>query len=87
VVGFAAPGAVIVTTPNAEFNVCFPALPAGQLRHRDHRFEWTRAQFRGWATRVAADFGYQVRFTGAGAGHPVHGPPTQLAVFDRPPPS
>jgi len=87
VFGFAAPGAVIVTTPNAEFNVCFPALPAGQLRHRDHRFEWTRAQFRGWATRVAADFGYQVRFTGAGAGHPVHGPPTQLAVFDRPPPS
>ena len=87
VFGFAAPGAVIVTTPNAEFNVCFPALPAEQLRHRDHRFEWTRAQFRGWAQRVAADFGYQVRFAGAGAEHPVHGPPTQLAVFDRQAPS
>ncbi len=87
VFGFAAPGAVIVTTPNAEFNVCFPALPPGQLRHRDHRFEWTRAQFRGWAQRVAADFGYQVRLAGVGAEHSVHGPPTQLALFDRQAPS
>ncbi len=83
VFGFAAPGAVIVTTPNAEFNVCFPALPAGAMRHKDHRFEWTRDEFRGWARRVAAEFGYQVRFAGVGAEHPVHGPPTQLAVFDR----
>jgi 3' terminal RNA ribose 2'-O-methyltransferase Hen1 len=87
VFGFAAPGSVVVTTPNAEFNVCFPALPAEQMRHRDHRFEWTRAQFRGWAQRVAADFGYQVRFAPVGAEHPVHGPPTQLAVFDRQAPS
>jgi 3' terminal RNA ribose 2'-O-methyltransferase Hen1 len=83
VFGFAAPGAVVVTTPNAEFNVCFPGLQAGERRHRDHRFEWTRAQFRDWAARVAAGFGYQVRFAGVGAEHPVHGPPTQLAVFDR----
>ncbi len=83
VFGFAAPGAVIVTTPNAEFNVCFPALPAGTMRHRDHRFEWTRAQFRNWAGRVATDFGYHVRFAPVGAEHPRHGPPTQLAVFDR----
>jgi 3' terminal RNA ribose 2'-O-methyltransferase Hen1 len=83
VFGFAAPGAVVVTTPNAEFNVCFPALPAGAMRHRDHRFEWTRAQFRGWAQRVAGDFGYQVHFAPVGAEDPVHGPPTQLAVFDR----
>jgi 3' terminal RNA ribose 2'-O-methyltransferase Hen1 len=83
VFGFAAPGAVVVTTPNADFNVCFPGLPAGAMRHRDHRFEWTRAQFRDWAERVAADFGYQVRFAPVGAEHPRHGPPTQLAVFDR----
>src|ERR1019366_5044120 len=87
VFGFAAPGAVVVTTPNAEFNVCFPALPAGTMRHRDHRFEWTRAEFRGWAQRVAADFGYQVRFAPVGAEHPAHGPPPQLAVFDRQAPS
>ncbi len=84
VFGFAAPGAVLVTTPNAEFNACYPTLPAGDMRHRDHRFEWTRAEFVGWAERVAGDFGYQVRFAPVGAGHPVHGPPTQLAVFTRP---
>jgi 3' terminal RNA ribose 2'-O-methyltransferase Hen1 len=84
VFGFAAPGAVLVTTPNAEYNACFATLPPGAMRHRDHRFEWTRAEFGGWATRVAADFGYQVRFTPVGPEHPAFGPPTQLAVFTRP---
>jgi 3' terminal RNA ribose 2'-O-methyltransferase Hen1 len=84
VFGFAAPGAVLVTTPNAEYNECFPALPPGAMRHRDHRFEWTRAEFGGWAARVAADFGYQVRLAPVGPEHPALGPPTQLAVFTRP---
>ena len=82
--GFAAPAAVLVTTPNAEYNEHFPALATGAMRHRDHRFEWTRAEFGGWATRVAGDFGYQVRFAPVGPEHPTHGPPTQLAVFTRP---
>jgi 3' terminal RNA ribose 2'-O-methyltransferase Hen1 len=84
VFGFAAPAAVLVTTPNAEYNACFGTLAAGAMRHRDHRFEWTRAEFGGWATRVADDFGYQVRFAPVGPEHPTHGPPTQLAVFTRP---
>ena len=83
VFGFAAPGAVLVTTPNAEYNACFDTLPAGAMRHRDHRFEWTRCEFGDWAKRVAADFGYQVRFAPVGPEHPAHGPPTQLAVFTR----
>ena len=56
-----APGHVVVTTPNAEYNVRFETLPAGRLRHRDHRFEWTRAEFAAWADRVAERFGYTVR--------------------------
>jgi SAM-dependent methyltransferase len=79
----AAPGTVLVTTPNAEYNVRFAALPAGALRHRDHRFEWTRAQFRDWAGRVAAGHGYRVRFAPVGPVDPEVGPPTQLAVFER----
>ena len=48
--GFAAPATVVVTTPNAEYNVHFFAtMPPGAMRHRDHRFEWTRAEFRAWA--------------------------------------
>ena len=83
VFGFAAPAAVLVTTPNAEYNQHFATLPAGAMRHRDHRFEWTRAEFRDWAGRVAAGFGYQARFLPVGPEHPDHGPPTQLAVFTR----
>ena len=49
---------VIVTTPNAEYNVKFETLPAGEFRHKDHRFEWTRAEFSGWATRRRSRFGY-----------------------------
>src|SRR5437762_3481619 len=42
---FARPATVVVTTPNAEYNVRWETLPAGRFRHRDHRFEWTREQF------------------------------------------
>ena len=45
VFGFAAPAAVLVTTPNAEYNPQFATLAEGAKRHPDHRFEWTRAQF------------------------------------------
>ncbi|MBO0817868.1 MAG: methyltransferase, partial [Actinobacteria bacterium] len=83
VFGFAAPGTVVVTTPNAEHNVRFEGLAAGAMRHRDHRFEWTRARFRDWAGRVAAGFGYQVSFLPVGGDDPAVGPPTQLALFRR----
>ena len=45
VFGSAKPGAVLITTPNAEYNTLFGGLPAGAFRHRDHRFEWTRGEF------------------------------------------
>jgi 3' terminal RNA ribose 2'-O-methyltransferase Hen1 len=83
VFGFAAPATVLVTTPNAEYNVHFETLPAGAMRHRDHRFEWTREQFGAWAAQVADAYHYQVAFHPVGAEHPDAGPPTQLAVFDR----
>ncbi len=54
VFGSARPGTVVVTTPNAEHNVRFADLRPGAMRHPDHRFEWTRAQFRAWADAVAA---------------------------------
>ncbi len=83
VFGAAAPQTVIVTTPNAEYNVRFPALPAGAMRHPDHRFEWTRAQFRDWADEVGGRYGYEVRYLPVGEEDPELGPPTQLAIFDK----
>jgi 3' terminal RNA ribose 2'-O-methyltransferase Hen1 len=83
VFGDAAPKTVITTTPNRDYNVLFPALAAGRLRHPDHRFEWTRAEFGAWAERVAAQYGYDVRFEPLGEEHPEHGAPAQMAVFTR----
>lgn len=77
----ARPGTVIVTTPNAEYNVHFPALAHGKMRHKDHRFEWTRAEFETWARGVAAIHGYDVRFSGIGKNGDLTGPPTQMAIF------
>ena len=71
----------MLTTPNAEYNVLFEGLPAGSLRHRDHRFEWTRREFADWADGVAARHGYQVELSGIGPGDPEVGCPTQMAVF------
>jgi len=78
---FAKPRTVVVTTPNVEYNVKFENLAAGRLRHKDHRFEWTREQFQAWAKGVAERFGYEVRFLPVGPEDPAMGSPTQMAVF------
>jgi 3' terminal RNA ribose 2'-O-methyltransferase Hen1 len=83
VLGHAAPATVIVTTPNVEYNVRFATLPAGTMRHRDHRFEWTRDEFRSWAQRAALAYGYAVRYLPVGADDPEVGPPTQMAIFSK----
>lgn len=80
---FARPANVIVTTPNAEYNVKFETLPAGKFRHHDHRFEWTRAEFQTWAHGVAQRFGYTVRLLPVGAEDEAVGAPTQMGVFTR----
>ena len=83
VFGSARPGTVVVTTPNAEYNVRWESLPAGRFRHPDHRFEWTRAEFAGWAAGVAERHGYGVRHLAVGPEDPEVGAPTQMAVFER----
>jgi 3' terminal RNA ribose 2'-O-methyltransferase Hen1 len=80
---YARPRSVIVTTPNSEYNVRFEGLPAGRMRHKDHRFEWTREQFQAWANDVASVHGYSVQFRGIGDDDPEVGTPTQMAVFQR----
>jgi hypothetical protein len=80
---FARPGAVVLTTPNVEYNVRFETLPAGVFRHKDHRFEWTRAQFTEWAQKIGEDYGYAVRFLPVGPEDEAVGAPTQMAVFER----
>ncbi|MET9446562.1 3' terminal RNA ribose 2'-O-methyltransferase Hen1 [Streptomyces cinerochromogenes] len=81
VFGHARPRTVVVTTPNVEYNVRWESLPAGHVRHGDHRFEWTREEFRTWAATVAERHGYEVAYTPVGPEDPEVGPPTQMATF------
>jgi 3' terminal RNA ribose 2'-O-methyltransferase Hen1 len=78
---FARPKLVVITTPNREYNVMWQSLQIGKMRHRDHRFEWARAEFQTWANSVAERFGYSVEILGIGDESPDVGTPTQLALF------
>lgn len=79
----ARPGTVVLTTPNAEYNVKYETLSAGAFRHSDHRFEWTRAEFETWARRVADTNHYTVTFFPLGEVDEIVGGPSQMAVFTR----
>ena len=88
VFGHMQPRVVLVTTPNADFNVLFPAMASGQFRHADHKFEFTRAEFQSWSHRIALMHNYDVRFDGLGEAprHEQHrnlGSCTQIALFTR----
>lgn len=80
---FARPGTIIITTPNSEYNARFEGMAPGAMRHADHRFEWTRAEFRAWAEPVAARYGYTVAFSGIGEEDAALGHPSQMAVFTQ----
>jgi len=81
VFGAARPHTVVLTTPNAEYNAKYETLEADELRHGDHRFEWSRAEFRAWAEATAGQYGYDVRFDEIGEADPALGAPTQMGVF------
>lgn len=83
VFGEAQPGLVLVTTPNCEYNAKWETLASGAMRHRDHRFEWTRAEFAAWADRVGKRFGYAVECRPVGDEDALVGAPTQMGVFTR----
>lgn len=83
VLGEARPGTLIVTTPNVEYNQLFAIMRTSGLRHRDHRFEWTREEFRAWAEAAAGRHEYDVAISGIGNADEQHGQPTQMAVFTK----
>ena len=80
---FACPKMVVLTTPNVEYNIKFENLAAGRFRHKDHRFEWTRAEFQTWALGISERYGYTVAFHPIGDTDENVGSPTQMAVFNR----
>ncbi|XP_065345763.1 small RNA 2'-O-methyltransferase [Cloeon dipterum] len=87
VFGQVRPRIAVFTTPNADFNELFNN-PSKRLRHPDHKFEWTRAQFHDWAANIAERFpSYRAEFIGIGRGpegtEESHGFCSQMALFYR----
>ena len=80
---FTAPPVVIMSTPNVEYNVNYERLNAGAVRDSDHRFEWTRREFRDFANDICDAYGYSVEFFDIGDMDEEHGAPTQMGVFKR----
>jgi 3' terminal RNA ribose 2'-O-methyltransferase Hen1 len=78
---FARPRFAVVTTPNRDYNALYEGLGEGAMRHGDHRFEWSRAEFAAWASTIAGRFGYESRVEPLGPEDPEHGAPSQLALF------
>lgn len=80
---FAVPHTVIVTTPNKEYNTHYEWLSEGNLRHNDHRFEWSRDEFAKWTEHICQTFGYTVERSEIGDVDEEFGAPTQMGVFRK----
>jgi small RNA 2'-O-methyltransferase len=74
------PSLLLMTTPNRDYNVLYGKTEK-ENRHPDHRFEWSRSRFRGWATGVAERNGYHAAFADVGRADPLLGSSTQMAIF------
>ena len=81
--GVAKPGLVVLTTPNREYNALFETMQVNSFRHPDHRFEWTREEFRDWSKSIADMFDYTFEISALGPEDETHGAPSQMAVFKR----
>ena len=79
----AKPKTIIITTPNREYNAMWENLPEGAMRHSDHRFEWTRDEFREWAGTLAEQYNYSIAYYTIGPESSSLGSPTQMGVFKR----
>lgn len=77
----AKPQTIVLTTPNKEYNVMWEQLPAEDMRHDDHRFEWTRAEFVAWTQTIAEKYQYKVELLPVGDEVEGIGAPSQMAIF------
>jgi len=79
----ARPATIVLTTPNVEYNENYDDLTTDNMRHRDHRFEWNREQFKEWCGKMARTYVYTVVFKNIGDEDDVRGTPTQMGVFTK----
>ena len=78
------PKFAVITTPNKDFNVLFD-FESSQMRHWDHKFEWTREEFQYYCDTVK-QYGYKYELFGVGDPPEEHshlGYCSQGALFTR----
>jgi hypothetical protein len=63
--GYLQPPYCFISTPNKEFNAFFD-FDDNQMRHWDHKFEWTRAEFTEFCDKIQLKFGYSYTLGGIG---------------------
>ncbi len=78
---FAKPKTIVITTPNQEFNIMWQNLHAEDMRHDDHRFEWTRKEFSDWTKKISEKYNYKVEHFPIGDEVENIGAPSQMAIF------
>ncbi|MDR3599535.1 MAG: 3' terminal RNA ribose 2'-O-methyltransferase Hen1 [Desulfosporosinus sp.] len=81
ILGSYKPNVLLITTPNVEYNSVYQMDE--ELRHKDHRFEWTRTEFSKWTDTWAKNYAYAVQLDGIGEEVAGHGHPSQIAIFTR----
>ena len=79
---FAKPKTVVLTMPNKEYNMMWERLETDEMRHDDHRFEWTRQEFTAWAHTTGKMYNYQVEIVPVGDETENMGAPSQMAIFN-----
>ncbi len=72
------PKYVIITTPNVEYNTVYEL---DGYRHSDHRFEWSRSEFRLWCEEICNQYNYDVEYFSIGEEMETVGNSTQMGVF------
>lgn len=79
---YARPQTVIVTTPNRDYNAVY-GLAGEEMRHTDHRFEWTREEFAAWCQRIGEAYNYRASIEQVGELDEQLGAGSQMAVFEK----
>ncbi|MCP4214840.1 MAG: 3' terminal RNA ribose 2'-O-methyltransferase Hen1 [bacterium] len=74
---------IIITTPNKEYNAIWEHIGTEKFRHSDHRFEWTRDEFKAWVLKISETYAYTFKIYPIGNEEEKIGTPTQMAVFKR----
>ncbi|MCL2847635.1 MAG: 3' terminal RNA ribose 2'-O-methyltransferase Hen1 [Firmicutes bacterium] len=78
---FTSPPTVILTTPNAEYNINYEHMEG--LRHTDHRFEWTREEFKIWVDKICVSYGYSSSLSDIDTSDEHQNTPTQMVIFTK----